>query len=49
VLTRTQKQTAEAIINVFETGEVRGDYGRVTVLPGDGGHLSFGRAQTTLG
>jgi chitosanase len=49
VLTRTQKQTAEAIINVFETGEVRGDYGRVTVLPGDRGHLSFGRAQTTLG
>lgn len=49
MLSTTQKQTAEAILNIFETSEVRGDYGKVTVLPGDSGHLSFGRSQTTLG
>lgn len=47
--TSTQKKTAEAILNIFETSEVRGDYGKVTVIPGDTGHLSFGRSQTTLG
>lgn len=43
-----QKRTAQAIVNVFETGSVRGDYGQVTILPGDTGHLTYGRAQTTL-
>jgi chitosanase len=33
----------------FETGVVLGDYGSVTVIPGDTGHLTFGRSQTTLG
>jgi chitosanase len=47
-LTFTQKRTAEAIVNVFETGRVAGDYGRVTVTPGDAGHLTYGRTQTTL-
>jgi chitosanase len=47
-LTSTQKRTAEAIVNVFETGRVAGDYGRVTVTPGDAGHLTYGRTQTTL-
>lgn len=49
MLTTTQKKTAEAIVNIFETGSVLGDYGNVTVIPGDTGHLTYGRSQTTLG
>jgi chitosanase len=49
MLTPTQIKTAQSIINIFETGAVRGDYGNVTVIPGDTGHLTFGRSQTTLG
>lgn len=49
MLTATQKRTAEAIVNVFETSEVRGNYGSVTLIAGDTGHLTFGRSQTTLG
>ena len=48
MLTATQKQTAQSIVNIFETGVVLGDYGNVTVIPGDTGHLTFGRSQTTL-
>ena len=47
-LTKTQKRTAQAIVNIFETGRVHGDYGQVTLLAGDTGHLTYGRAQTTL-
>ena len=47
-LTKTQKAIAQAIVNVFETGRIRGDYGNVTVLQGDKGHLTYGRSQTTL-
>lgn len=43
-----QKRAAQAIVNIFETGEVLGKYGQVTVIPGDSGHLTFGRSQTTL-
>ena len=49
MLTTTQKKAAESILNLFETSEVLGDYGKVTLIPGDRGHLSFGRSQTTLG
>ena len=49
MLTATQKKTAEALVNIFETGEVLGDYGQVTLITGDTGHLTFGRSQTTLG
>jgi chitosanase len=49
MLTPTQIQSAQSIVNIFETGSVRGDYGQVTVLKGDTGHLTFGRSQTTLG
>lgn len=49
VPTVTQAQAAKAIVNLFETGAVRGDYGQVTLLPGDTGRLTYGRAQTTLG
>jgi chitosanase len=48
-LSKTQKRTAEAIINIFETGVVLGMYGQVTLLEHDSGHLTFGRSQTTLG
>jgi chitosanase len=44
-----QRRTAKAIVNIFETGRVAGDYGAVTVLRGDTGHLTYGRSQTTLG
>jgi chitosanase len=49
MLTLTQSKTAQSILNIFETSEVCGDYGNVTVLDGDTGHLTFGRSQTTLG
>ncbi len=49
MLTELQEQTAKAVVNVFETGRVQGDYGLVTLLPGDSGHLTYGRSQTTLG
>ena len=49
MLTTTQKKAAESILNLFETSEVLGDYGKVTLIPGDTGHLSYGRSQTTLG
>lgn len=48
VLTATQAQTAKAIINLFETGAVLGRYDQVTLIPGDTGHLTYGRSQTTL-
>lgn len=48
-LSQTQKRTAEAIVNLFETGRVRGDYGQVTLIAGDTGRLTYGRSQTTLG
>ena len=49
MLNELQKETAKAIVNIFETGSARGDYARVTLLTGDSGHLTYGRAQTTLG
>ena len=49
MLTTIQKKAAEAIVNIFETGSVLGDYGNVTLIAGDTGHLTFGRSQTTLG
>ncbi len=49
MLTPTQKQTAQALVNIFETGSVLGDYGNVTLIAGDTGHLTYGRSQTTLG
>jgi len=47
-LTALQKSTAQAIVNIFETGSVRGNYADVTLLPGDSGQLTYGRSQTTL-
>ena len=48
MLTELQKKTSQAIVNIFETGRPLGDYGRVTVLRKDSGHLTYGRSQTTL-
>src|SRR5215510_7826250 len=47
-ITELQKKTAQAIVNVFETSHVLGDYGMITLLAGDSGHLTYGRSQTTL-
>lgn len=49
MLTQLQKKSAQAIVNIFETGRVHGEYGKVTLLAGDTGHLTYGRSQTTLG
>lgn len=43
-----QKRSIQAIVNIFETGRPLGDYGQVTLLSGDSGHLTYGRSQTTL-
>lgn len=47
-LTALQKAAAQAIVNIFETGTIRGNYGDVTLLRGDSGQLTYGRSQTTL-
>jgi chitosanase len=44
-----QQTTARAIVNVFETGRILGNYSAVAVLKGDSGHLSYGRSQAALG
>jgi chitosanase len=44
-----QQTTARAIVNVFETGRIRGNYAEIAVLKGDSGHLSYGRSQAALG
>ena len=44
-----QKKTCLAIVNIFESGSIKGNYGSVTVMKGDSGHLTYGRSQTTLG
>jgi len=48
MLTVLQRKTANAIVNIFETGSALGDYAKVTLLRGDTGGLTYGRAQTTL-
>jgi chitosanase len=48
MLNALQKCTAQAIVNIFESGSVQGKYGQVTLIAGDSGHLTYGRSQTTL-
>jgi len=43
-----QASTAKAIVNIFETGRLLGNYASVLVDPKDPGHLTYGRSQTTL-
>jgi kumamolisin len=49
-LTPSQRLVCERIINVFETGSIRGDYGNISIFH-DGPHrirqVTYGRAQTT--
>ena len=49
-LTASQKLICERIINVFETGSTRGDYGNISIYP-DGPNrirqITYGRSQTT--
>lgn len=40
MLIELQKRAAGAIANILETGKPRGDYGKVTLLPNEGGHLT---------
>jgi chitosanase len=39
---------AKAIVNIFETGRLLGNYASVVVAANDTGHLTYGRSQTTL-
>jgi chitosanase len=48
MLTDLQKRIAQAVVNIFETGSPQGNYGSVTLIAGDSGHLTYGRSQTTL-
>jgi len=48
MISELQKNTAQAIVNIFETGRIRGNYAAVTFHPQDPGHLTYGRSQTTL-
>jgi chitosanase len=48
MVTPVQKRTSQAIVNIFETGRVLGDYASVTYHAGDLGQLTYGRSQTTL-
>ena len=47
-ITALQKAAAQAIVNIFETGSIRGNYADVTLMRGDTGQLTYGRSQTTL-
>ena len=47
-LSSFQEEASKAIVNIFETGRLKGNYGRVTVAANDPGHLSYGKSQTTL-
>ena len=47
-LTALQKSAAQAVVNIFETGSIRGNYADVTLMAGDTGQLTYGRSQTTL-
>lgn len=49
MLTEFQKEAAQAIIEVFETGRIgKGGYGTVTLIKGDTGGLSYGKHQASL-
>ncbi|NET13975.1 MULTISPECIES: peptidoglycan-binding protein [unclassified Okeania] len=48
MLSNLQKRTAQAIINIFETSRVVGDYSLVVCAPGDPGGLTYGKSQTTI-
>lgn len=43
-----KKNEIKKIINIFETGKPEGDYGKLTLIEGDRGGLTYGRSQTTI-
>jgi chitosanase len=50
VLTASQRALCERVINVFETGSVRGRYGAIAIFedgPNDIRQITYGRSQTT--
>jgi chitosanase len=50
VLTPDQKRICERVLNVFETGSVRGRYGAITIFadgPDNIRQITYGRSQTT--
>jgi chitosanase len=49
MLTTIQIKTAQSILNIFETCEMRGDFGNVPIMTGDAEHLTFECSQKTLG
>lgn len=49
MLTTLQTRTAKAIVNVFETSRASGSYGKIGLIPGDTGGLSYGLFQAALG
>ena len=49
MLSDLQTKAAQAIVNIFETSRIHGDYAKVTLLADDTGGLTYGKAQTTLG
>jgi chitosanase len=48
MITPVQKKTILSIVNLFETGTIRGDYSSAICMKGDSGGLTYGRSQTTL-
>jgi len=48
MLTDLQKETAQAVVNIFETGAALGRYGTVTLAANDKGGLTYGRSQASL-
>lgn len=48
MLSDLQTKAAQAIVNIFETSKVLGDYAKVTLAAHDTGGLTYGKAQTTL-
>mgnify|MGYP006052877513 CR=1 FL=1 len=49
MLTALQKKTAQAIVQIFETGSLTAkSYGTVTMVKGDKGRLTYGLHQTTV-
>ena len=48
MLSELQGRTAQAIINIFETSKILGDYSLVVCVVGDAGGLTYGKAQTTI-
>lgn len=48
IVREKQKRYAQGVINIFETGNWKGNYSQVSVLRGDTGNLTYGKSQATL-